>query len=350
MRNSIATAALIFAAALLPFAAYAEDCSESYGLRLARSSVSEWAAWCDRCGGEVITTSGSPYCRPGAKWGQNAASGDNPYTFIPTGKIEIDAPLTFLSVFLNEMDKDSKQRTARAKAEREQQVYLRVLEAKRKAAEEARQRELSYSRLSGQIKGMENSGEFRLKGMGEAETLRIKGDTLFNKTGNPDGEFKAETDLKLKTDEPVQVSSVVGTAVKDAKPLTLNEKYQKLEDDIRDAEERLFRLKKAKEDAKRLKNLAEEKLKEANSGKQPALKQTDGNANINKPKEDIDDTKLQEAEKLLRETLDIDKMMDEEIKKAETDVSNKKKEKDEVKKALDKQEKQDKGDGKSKGG
>lgn len=352
MNKKIISTALFIAVVCAPGALCAEDCSESYGGRLAASSPSAWAEWCGKCGGTVIRTSGSPYCRPGSNWGKSGGGetiGDGPYQFTATGDLRVDAPLTFLSAFFNEMDKESKKRAAREKSEREAEEYLGRIEAEQRAAEALRQRELSYERLSGVIKGMEGSGELNLKGMGKPEPFKIKtGTPSFNQPANPRGETTLETNLKLKTGEPVHVSTVAGVPVDGALRIEapLKQKYSRLEEEMKASEERLAKVKKAKEEAARLKSLAEERLKEAREklkapkeGGLPELK-----TGLPDTGSKSDDNKLAEAEKLLQDALDFDKKVDEELANTEKDIKSRRQSLDQLKKEIEAGEK-DNGNG-----
>lgn len=348
MRKKIVSAALFFAVVCAPGALRAEDCSESYGGRLAASSPSAWAEWCGKCGGEVIRTSGSPYCRPGSNWGKSGGGetiGDGPYTFTATGDLRVDAPLTFLSAFFNEMDKESKKRAARERSEREAQEYLSRIEAEQRTAEALRQRELSYERLSGVIKGVEGSGELNLKGIGRPESFKIKtGTPSFNQPTNPRGETTLETNFKLKTGEPVHVSTVAGVPVDGTRRVEtpLKQKYSRLEEEMKASEERLAKVKKAKEEAARLKSMAEERLKEAREKKEgnpPELKT--GLPESGAPEAKPDNNKLAEAEKLLQDALDFDKKIEDELANTEKDIKARRQSLDLLKKEIEAEEKKD---------
>lgn len=353
MLKKITTSAVICMAALLIPAAAHADCSESYGGRLAASSPSAWAEWCSKCGGTVIRTSGSPYCKPGDNWrkqGGGATIGDGPYSFTATGDLRVDAPLGFLAGFLNELDRESKTRAARQKAEREEAEYLARVEAEQRAAEEARQRELSYERLSGVIKGVENSGELRLKGMGGPERLKLKSTPIFNQPGNPSGETTADINLKMKFGDPVQVSTVKGVPVDGTRQQVvktpLQQKYAKLEEELKADEERLAKMRKAKEEAERLKAVAEENIKSAKErlkaprdGSPLEIKTGLPENGATIPEAKSDESKLAEAEKLLKDALDFKEKVEEEAEKAEKDIKSKRQSLNDMKKQIEAEEK-----------
>jgi hypothetical protein len=221
MRKIISfSAAFLTAALFIPTAVLAE-CSEGYGGRLAASSPSAWAEWCGKCGGEVIRTSGSPYCRPGPDWGKGSTSsadgdkvGSGSYQFTPTGDLRIDAPLAVLSGFLNGMDQASKERSARQQAESERAEYEAVMAAQKAAEEAERRKEESFERLSGAVKGVEKSGVF-LKNMGDTHVLKLKtGNDFLNSPGNPEGLVETETHRKLALKFGDEPPTVIGVPVK----------------------------------------------------------------------------------------------------------------------------------------
>jgi hypothetical protein len=196
---------------------------------------------------------------------------------------------------------------------------------------------------------VEGSGELNLKGIGRPEPFKIKtGTPSFNQPANPRGQFSLETNFKLKTEEPVQVSTVMGVPV-DGKlrvETPLKQKYSRLEEEMKASEERLAKVKMAKEEAARLKSLAEERLKEAREkleapkeGNLPELKtglpESGTPASVAKP----DDNKLAEAEKLLQDAFDFDKKVDEELASTEKDIKSRRQSLDQLKKEIEAEEK-----------
>jgi hypothetical protein len=102
----------------------------------------------------------------------------------------------------------------------------------------------------------------------------------------------------------------------------------------------------AKEEAARLKSLAEERLKEAREkleapkeGNLPELKtglpESGTPASVAKP----DDNKLAEAEKLLQDAFDFDKKVDEELASTEKDIKSRRQSLDQLKKEIEAEEK-----------
>ncbi|CAG1064931.1 hypothetical protein BAC1_00503 [uncultured bacterium] len=222
MRRIYIFGAFLFLTAALPSLIHAEDCSESYGARLAYGNKNAWKSWCYKCGGSFVESGPRSECRPGPDWGKGSSSstggdkvGSGSYQFTPTGDLRIDAPLAVMSGFLNGMEEASKERSARQQAERERAEYEAVMAAQKAAEEAERRKEESFERLSGAVKGVEKNGIF-LKNMGDTQVLKLKtGNDFFNSPGNPEGMAETETHRKLALKLGDEPSTVIGVPVKD---------------------------------------------------------------------------------------------------------------------------------------
>lgn len=167
----------------LPLEAHA-GCADSDGRAAAQRGLGAWKSWCSACGGTPVE---GPRCQPGANWGGRGAGGGM------TGDPFVDLGITLGQELRKGLFGDP-EAEARRRAEREAAEQAAREEQARRAAEERRLNDERYRRLMGLLGG----GELALKGVERNEQLRLKTSTpVFGIRSNPEPQSIGLSDLKL---------------------------------------------------------------------------------------------------------------------------------------------------------
>jgi hypothetical protein len=186
-------------------AVLALDCSASGAPRLgsggfgrAPAGLYEYKKWCEDCGGTFSTASGAS-CTPGPNWGRTSSSGSTvgsgPYR---TGDWRYDTMLNSAHNLGQSIGQSIRESSARRAREEELSQQQAVEEKARYEAEQTRQKEEGYQRLTGSLRGIDSRGSVALKTGSGGETLSLKMDSTPSEIQPKSSPSTSFDGLKLK--------------------------------------------------------------------------------------------------------------------------------------------------------
>lgn len=281
-----------------------------------RYDYNGYIRWCkETCKGEIYNDNTTSIgCRPGRGSATSTSRGSETGSWQQLGEAA-DAMkaaqggayvpgMEGIGWMLDSMWKDAsdrKQARALAEESRKRQEEERRQEEMRRREQE---REESYRRISGVIKGVESSGELRLKGMGDGGTLKLKtGNNAFGIAGNPSAPTM-DTDRRMTLALKTGPAAEPGVAVEEMKPILPVEEAEKL---VAKGETELEERKRALFEADKIIALLDNRLKELKSRKPPleAPRLEEKTKPDLSPAEASDDDAEKEAERLLQEAQNL---------------------------------------------